>query len=92
MIVQRSLAAHVYAACWNEQKTNLLRYLNDYRDHLMIIPAICYQKQNGSLWVMNFPGGQTITPEIVHMVCDIIYIGFANAGEIRRLLKEVSVD
>jgi hypothetical protein len=76
-----------------KQKTNLLRYLNDCRDRdLMIIPAICYQKQNGSPWVMNLPRGQAITPEIVHMVCDIIYTAFANAREIRRLLKVVSVD
>jgi dTDP-4-amino-4,6-dideoxygalactose transaminase len=38
--------------------------------------------------VMTLPTGQTITPEIIRVVCDIIHTAFEKATEIRKLLEE----
>lgn len=38
--------------------------------------------------VMQLPTGQEITPETIRTVCKIVQTAFANAGNIRKLLKE----
>jgi dTDP-4-amino-4,6-dideoxygalactose transaminase len=37
--------------------------------------------------VLTLPNGQTITPEIIHLICNIIRTGFDNAGRVRELLR-----
>jgi len=38
--------------------------------------------------IMTLPTGQTITPEIIRVVCDIIRTAFEQATEIRKVLEE----
>ena len=37
--------------------------------------------------VLTLPNGQTITPEIISLICNIIRTGFDNAGQVRELLR-----
>ncbi|MDX6303509.1 MAG: hypothetical protein QOI77_478 [Blastocatellia bacterium] len=46
------------------------------------------QTERVSEQVMTLPTGQTITPEIIRVVCDIIRAAFENAAEIRKVLEE----
>ncbi len=46
------------------------------------------QTERVAAQVMSLPTGQTITPEIIRAICDIIRAAFENAGEIRKILEE----
>jgi dTDP-4-amino-4,6-dideoxygalactose transaminase len=46
------------------------------------------QTERVAAQVLTLPTGQTITPEIIRVICDTIRSAFENAGEIRRLLEK----
>ena len=57
-------------------------YASLYPDAYLNLP----QTQNVAAKVLALPNGQTITPEIIHLICNIIRTAFDNAGQIRKLL------
>lgn len=46
------------------------------------------QTERVAAQVLTLPNGQTITPEIINLICNIIRTGFDNAGQVRELLRE----
>ena len=50
------------------------------------------QTERVAAQVMTLPTGQTITPEIIRAICDIIRFAFENTGEIRKILEKKPAD
>ncbi|MDX6498964.1 MAG: hypothetical protein QOG23_2224 [Blastocatellia bacterium] len=59
-------------------------YRTLYPDAHLLLP----QTERIAAQVLTLPTGQTITPEIIRVICDIIRSAFENAGEIRRMLAK----
>ena len=50
------------------------------------------QTERVSEQVMTLPTGQTINPEIIRAICDIVRSAFENASEIRKMLRDKPAD
>jgi dTDP-4-amino-4,6-dideoxygalactose transaminase len=50
------------------------------------------QTERVAAHVMTLPTGQTITPEIIRNICDIISTAFENAAEVRKVLEKEPAD
>jgi dTDP-4-amino-4,6-dideoxygalactose transaminase len=59
-------------------------YRSLYPNAHLLLP----QTERVAAHVLTLPTGQTITPEIIRVICDIIGRAFENASEIRRVLEK----
>ena len=62
-------------------------YRSLYPDAHLFLP----QTERVAARVLTLPTGQTITPEIIRVVCNIIRSAYENAPEVRKLLRKTSV-
>lgn len=63
-------------------------YRSLYPDANLFLP----ETERVAAQVLTLPTGQTITPEIILVICEIIRVAFENAGEIRKILEEKPAD
>jgi dTDP-4-amino-4,6-dideoxygalactose transaminase len=60
--------------------------MEPYRSSHLDAHSLLPQTERVAARVLSLPTGQTITPQIIHAVCDIIRAAYENADQIRTLL------